>query len=86
MPDATGTLTKVELESVLNYLYRRAEEALENNSREELRSALSEVSDITHPESILTVNVTDDTVTYEFPGDDDDDLDLDGDGEDDDDD
>lgn len=67
MATDTGTLSKQELETVLDYIYGQVEEALADGTRERLREALEEVSDICHPDSELDVDVNNTTVEASFP-------------------
>ncbi len=67
-----AVLTGEEYESILNYLYATVEEALESGGRTELREALETVSDVCHPDSILEVDTSDDTVEVSWPEDDED--------------
>jgi len=67
MPDQQGNITKAELEAVVDHLYELSEAALQDNSREELRSTLEKINDICHPESTLDVDTEAGTVEVSWP-------------------
>lgn len=53
---AMAALTKEELETVIDYCHEQAEQALEEGTRESLRVALETISDVCHPDSLLSVD------------------------------